>query len=521
MTQSRLKPSIVLVADRTLSADYKALFEGIFATMQTTKVPELVMRRFVSPPAKTDSQGRALTAPLGLRRVEASLVKQLGLSRDEVVCTTPEKLSSLLGPWVKVVAFSSSDPLGNGMSNTTTTKFWSGQLYTQYFTRQLLTQLVTAKKKYDFKVVGGGAGAWQWKLYEDSVSNECLDCVYEGYFEDQGPTLFEAILNGRSFDRHVVATKTAAAGICPMRDASMLGIIEISRGCGRGCRFCSVARKKMEHLPIDLILSDLQTNVDHGVHSVVSGSEDFFRYGAEGLKPNFNKLHELLVAMQKVKGLSFMQIDHANVTSVAQITDAELQETRRLLTWQAKSKYLWVNMGVESANGQLVAANCPGKTSPYRPDEWQQLVYETAERMTRNGFFGVYSLVLGLPGETPGDVAETMKLVRFLAKQTAVVFPVFYEPYEAEDVRLGNRFTLDTMRTDHLELYRACYEINFRNVPRLFWDNQRCAGVPWSKRAIMRILGKGEIFQWRRAFNRVQKEICDHQYTGESIKDVG
>ena len=134
---------------------------------------------------------------------------------------------------------------------------------------------------------------------------------------------------------------------------------------------------------------------------MVSGSEDFFRYGAEGLKPDFNKLHELLVAMQRVKGLSFMQIDHANVTTVAQITDAELQETRRLLTWQAQSKYLWVNMGVESANGQLVAANCPGKVSPYRPDEWQQLVYETAERMTRNNFFGVYSLVLGLPEKRP------------------------------------------------------------------------------------------------------------------------
>ncbi len=521
MGQSRLRPAVVLVADRTLSAGYKALFEGIFATMQTTKVPEVVMRRFVSPPAKTDCAGRAMTAPLGLRRVEASLVRQLGLSADDVVCTTPEKLSSLLGPWVKVVAFSSSDPLGNGMSNTTTTKFWSGTLYTQYFTRQLLEQLLEAKRKYDFKVVGGGAGAWQWTLYEDETAKACLDCIYEGYFEDQGPALFEAILNGRSFDRHVVATKTAAAGICPMRDASMLGIIEISRGCGRGCRFCSMSRKKMEHLPVDLILADLETNVAGGVRSVVSGSEDFFRYGADGLRPNFDKLHELLTAMRTVKGLSFLQVDHANVTSIAQLNDGQLQEIRRLLDWQSHSKYLWVNMGVESANGQLVAANCSGKTSPYRPDEWQQLVYETAERMTRNGFFGVYSLVLGLPGETPDDVAETMKLVRYLARQNAVVFPVFYEPYEAEDVRLGNRFTLETMRADHLELYRACYEINFRNVPRLFWDNQRCAGVPWAKRAILRVLGKGEIFQWRRAFNRVQRQICDHQYTGKSIKNVG
>ena len=29
----------------------------------------------------------------------------------------------------------------------------------------------------------------------------------------------------------------------------------------------------------------------------------------------------------------------------------------------------------------------------------------TAEKMTRNGFFSVFSVILGLPGETPDDIA--------------------------------------------------------------------------------------------------------------------
>lgn len=505
---SRLKPAVVLVADRTLSAGYKVLFEGIFATMQTTHVPQIVMRTLLSPPVKTDADGRAKTAPLGLRRLEASLLADTSLTEADVVCTTPEFLPRLIGPWTKIVAVSSSDPLGQGMSNTTTRNFWPGELYTRHWTRQMLEYLTEAKEQYGFAVVGGGGGAWQWKLHSDETADRCLDVVFEGYFENEGPALFERILNRDYPDsRYVQQTHTAAELIRPIRGASLMGAVELSRGCGRGCRFCSIARKGMGHLPADLIFADLETNVKNGCRSVVSGSEDFFRYGAMGLKPDFEKLRDLLVRMREVKGLSFMQIDHANVTSIAQLSDEQLREIRRLLTWEQQSKYLWVNVGAESANGYLVAANAPGKVAPFRPDDWEGLLYRTAEQLTRNGYFGVFSLILGLPGETPADVEKTLKFVRYLETQDAVVFPVFYEPYEAQEIQEGWGFSLKTMRADHLELYRSCYEINFRKVPLLFADNQRCGGVPWAKRTLMQVLGKAETRAWRGAFNRIEKDL--------------
>ena len=130
--------------------------------------------------------------------------------------------------------------------------------------------------------------------------------------------------------------------------------------------------------------------------------------------------------------------------------------------------------------------------------------------MIKNGFFPVFSVVLGLPGETPDHIHTTLKMVEELGRMGAVIFPIFYEPILKEEILANQRFTLDRLREDHLALYSACYEINFKRVPALFWDNQHAGGVSWLKRATLQMLGKTEVVTWRRTFRRLQRQFDEH-----------
>jgi hypothetical protein len=161
-----------------------------------------------------------------------------------------------------------------------------------------------------------------------------------------------------------------------------------------------------------------------------------------------------------------------------------------------------VNLGAESANGELVARTGPAKILPFAPADWESMILESVVRLEEAGFYPVVSLVLGLPGETPGDVARTRRLVDRLAEHRAVVFPVFHEPIHGD-----GRFHVGRMRMDQFDLFRRCYDLNFDRVPDVFRDNQRAGGVPWAKRKIVRMLGRGEVLLWRRRFRKLQRTL--------------
>jgi radical SAM superfamily enzyme YgiQ (UPF0313 family) len=273
-----------------------------------------------------------------------------------------------------------------------------------------------------------------------------------------------------------------------------MGVVEISRGCGLGCSFCTIRSQPMQHLAVEKIVGDVRTNVEGGVSSGCLISEDFLRYGAEGSRLNPGRLLELARAVRAVPGLGLIQLDHVNVASAARLSVAELRAIHDALVAGVRHEYLWVNLGVETASGELLAqSDCRGKLHPFAAEDWNRICRETIDKLLSAGFAPMVSLVFGLPGETQAYLQQTYEMIESLRGKRLTVFPLFYASIDPK-IR---SFELGDMTALHWKLFRLCYAISFRHLPAMYWDNQRGTGVSWARRALIQAGGLLRMQDWR------------------------
>jgi len=488
---------IVLTADRTLFAGYRVLFEGMVSASQTTRTPSLVMKTLLAPAARRDGL-RAFQAPLGLRRIESALVRT-GFQPADVAIVDPASLKRAIGPGTRIIGISSGDPLGLGMNSTTMSAILGGEIYTgRWFRRLAGTILRLRRSAPEAKVVLGGAGAWQLAGNRGAQEKLGIDHVVSGYCEGNIGGLFARILDGEELPAALAGERVAAAEKIPrILGPTLMGGVEISRGCGLGCVFCTLSRVPMEHLPMDAVLADAETNLAAGVTDLVLVTEDVFRYGAQGTRARPAALIELVMRLRSLPATRLIQTDHANVTSVAQFSDEELAAVHRGIVGDGRHEYIWLNLGVETASGALLAANGGrAKMGGVEPEAWGEFCEDQVRRLVRLGYFPLISILFGLPGETPADVERTLRWVQRLSNERLAIFPLFNAPLSDAAAPFGLR----DMSAAHWRVFRACYDLNFRWVPRLMWDNQSAAGVPLWRRSTLQALGRAQTLAWKCLF---------------------
>ena len=194
----------------------------------------MVKKKFLD--SKDNGDGSAVFAPYGLRKVESILLKEFGES--EVVVVHPDNLDRFVGLKTKVVGISTMDPMGLAYATTTYSSilaFGSESINSAEFKRLLSPPAI---QKYKPKIIVGGAGSWQ--IEETKKLEEYgIDTLVLGEGENSVLEVFTRAVNGEDLPKIIRSTRPSPDSVSLIRHASTYGVVEITRGCGRGCQFCS------------------------------------------------------------------------------------------------------------------------------------------------------------------------------------------------------------------------------------------------------------------------------------------
>jgi radical SAM superfamily enzyme YgiQ (UPF0313 family) len=269
-----------------------------------------------------------------------------------------------------------------------------------------------------------------------------------------------------------------------IKHRSTFGVVEITRGCGRGCQFCSVALRAGKSIPLGQILDNVRAQVAEGADTILLTTEDLFLYeqGAK-FKTNVPALKRLFTSVAGVPGVKHIMLTHGTMAPVLVERDMieELSpEAVGLSVNQHKSSTHWdqryanLFIGLETGSVRLFKQFMKGKSYPFRPEQWPDVVLKGMEILNKNNWFPFCTFILGLPGETDEDTKQSLDLLFALKDAKWCVLPTLFVPLE--DTRLekkGARGAKLVELTDlQWEFFFTCWRYNidfYRNTPSVQW----------------------------------------------------
>jgi radical SAM superfamily enzyme YgiQ (UPF0313 family) len=451
---------VVLTADRTLMSNYhNNEFLGFGTCAPPNFIPEWLYSYLFFPPLKTRN-GRPWTAPYGLRKTEAQLLKE-GFKVETV---SPNHLRSYLND-AKVLGVYTMDPFGLGPASSTLASIFKKEPYlAKHFQALLKSQTVKKAKQNGLKVIVGGPGAWQFRYREKAVKDLGIDCVIEGEAENVIGKFFRAAIGGEEIPSHYEVGVDEAPSLEEIPDIvqpSINGLIEIGRGCCRGCQFCNVTLRPLRWYPIEKIDRELSVNLDSGkVTSACLHAEDVMLYGSKNTTPNEEKLvqlHELVT--KRCQSISW---SHCSLAAVASKPKLISKLSELILQNQA---WWGAEVGIETGSPEIAKKIMPAKAHPFKAEDWHDVVCNGMGLMHDSKLVPACTLILGLPEEQESDIIKTMELVDDLKEMRSLIVPLFFVPLGK--LKSEDWFTDTKLNELHKQLLIQCAEHDFYWVDNL------------------------------------------------------
>lgn len=451
---------VVLTADRTLMSNYhNNEFLGFGTCAPPNFIPEWLYSYLFFPPLKTRN-GCPWAAPYGLRKTEAQLLKE-GFKVETV---SPNHLRSYLND-AKVLGIHTMDPFGLGPASTTLASIFKKEPYlAKHFQALLKSSAVKKAKQNGLKVIVGGPGAWQFRYREKYVKDLGIDCVLEGEGENVVGKFFRAAISGEEIPSHYEVGIDEVPSLEDIPDIvkpSINGLIEIGRGCCRGCQFCNVTLRPLRWYPIEKIDRELSVNLDSGkVTGACIHAEDVMLYGSKNTTPNDEKLvqlHELVT--KRCKGISWSHCSLAAVASKPKLISKLSELILQNQTWWG------AEVGIETGSPEIARKIMPAKAHPFKAEDWHDVVCSGMGLMHDNKLVPACTLIVGLPEEQESDIIKTMELVDDLKEMRSLIVPLFFVPLGK--LKSEDWFTDTKLSEVHKQLLIQCAEHDFRWVDNL------------------------------------------------------
>jgi radical SAM superfamily enzyme YgiQ (UPF0313 family) len=464
---------IVLTASRSEMSQYGGdPFRAFICTF-----PELLSRRalegYLEHEAGADGENRF--ASYGLRKVEALLVHRFG--RENVAVCHPDLLDQFVGRKTELVGVTTMDQIGLAYVSTTYNSligFGGESLNASEFKKLLRSDSLQRHKP---KILVGGAGVWQIK--DAGLQQELgIDALFQGEGEEDIVPVVEKLLNDEPVEPYFSARQPARDKVPKIERAASYGAVEITRGCGRGCAFCSPTNRKKWSFPIEHIMAEVKTNIDGGSKSIFTVTEDMFLYKSlPGFIPNTPEIVKLYKTIADFPGVDHILLSHASLAPV--IYDRRLLEelTPILLEksyWTSergyKQTFITAEVGIETGSTRLMKKYMKGKALPHQVDNWSDLVCQGIGIMNDNDWWPLCTIMTGQPDETEADVQATLELIDRLKAQSAKMFytPVLFIPLEDAMLSDAKRSKLQNLTESQFEIMTKCWRNNID-----FWQPER------------------------------------------------
>lgn len=418
---------------------------------------------------ENNKDGTAKQTIYGLRKIESLLINEFG--EKNVVVSHYDNLNKFIGKKTKIVGISTMDPLGLAYVSTTYNSLigFGGEALNASEFKKLVTH--PSIQKYKPKIVVGGAGSWQ--IGEINAQEELgIDVLFQGEAEHDLVALFKKLMKGKKVPSYHITQKPKMEEVPLIKHAASYGMVEITRGCGRACQFCSPTMRTKYSFPLDYILNEVEINIKEGAKSIFTVTEDLFLYKSKpGFIPNRKEIVKLYKSIASYPGVEHILLSHASLAPVIydkkileELTPILIEKTK----WHPdtsklyKQPFISVETGIETGSVRLMKKYMKGKALPFSVDNWPELVIEGIGLMNDFDWWPLCTIMTGQPEETEDDVRATLDLIDDLRNHNAKMFytPVLFIPLKEAVLGNHHRTNLSNLTQLQWEILSRCWKNN-------------------------------------------------------------